>query len=1403
MDDHRGQGANGRAQVLIENGRAAPSGRRDSRQPVPVSFAQQDAWLHAQLAGDLPLDTVVVAVRRRGPLDVAALEQALSGMVRRHAAWRTTLPTEEGRPVQVVGEPAAICLPLVDLAGAMDADRRATAMALEDARRPFDLARGPLLRPRLARLAGDEHLLFLTLHRVIADAVSVHRLLLPELAALYAAFAEGAPSPLPAPPIQYADHARWQREWMSTDAAARQLDHWRERLQGAPVFELPVDRARPVGRGFAGARHGCAMGSAVVDALRALGGPAGASLFDAVLAGFLGVLHRYTGDEDVVVGTMAPGRPHREVQRLLGCFANPLALRIDLGGDPSFRTLLERVRAVTREASAHDGVPFERVVDAVRPARDRARHPLFSYAVSLEPFTPPPPGWSLQEVPVDPGTTRFDLEVVLQEGRGGLDGRIVYRTDLFEAATIARLERHYRTFLEAAIADPDRALSRLPLLDERERRQVVVDFNRTARPYPADATIPELFARQVASRPDAVAVEAGDTRLTYAELDRRAGAVARALRSLGVGPGARVAIAMERSPEVIVGCLATLKAGAAYVPLNLNDPPERLRVIVADAGASAVLVRRGDRNALRPPRVPAVEVGEDVGDGVAGDAPDARVSPDDLVYVMYTSGSTGQPKGVATPHRGIARLLFGQDWIHFGPDEVILQAAALSFDVSAMEIWGALLHGGRLVLYPSPVPTVQELAEVIRRHGVTTLWLTPSVFNLVVDEDVGALAGVRQIDIGGEALSVPHVARASRALPSALLINGYGPTECSVAACCYRIPRPVDPGAASIPIGAPLFNTTAYVLDRHLGPVPIGVPGELCLGGPGVARGYLNRPELTAERFVPDPFSAVPGARLYRTGDLVRWRPDGTLDYLGRLDTQVKVRGLRIELGEIEARLARHAAVREAAVVVRDDGPRGKRLIGYVVPRAEARVDVGALREFLRRALPGYMVPAVFVTLPAFPLTASGKLDRRALPPPPDGPVETSAPEPVRDSLESQLVELWQELLGVRPVAVNSDFFDLGGNSLLAAQMLKQVSDITGRAVPFAALYQAPTIAGLSRLLAADEASVPDRAEPAITLNRSGARTPLFLFHGVLNGGAFYALRLARRLGPDQPVHVVHPFDGVRRPIPPTVDAMAEQQLEIVRALQPRGPYRLAGYCNGGFVAYEIARRLHQQGERIELVALIAAAPFTAFARAGRLLRRLAAAVRVSPDAAAEPVARLRSLAHALAALPRRERVPLLARALLRTAGRTTGVEPAMVAQAPTLDFLLSRYYRIVTRYFPAPYPGPVVLLWPEHEPWGPADEAAAAWRPIVSRVDVGIVPGDHIGIVNEHVDVLADHLGARLAGGEGRPPSAGPLVRTPVDGRSDAGPGERRPVTALMILVKLGLGAQSLTEHVPLPLMV
>ena len=1308
------------------------------RESMPLSFAQEEAWVLAQLAGDVPAGNQPITIRRRGGLDAAALRGALADLVDRHETWRTTFRVEGGQPVAIVGVPPAE-LSVVDLRGAAQAEARARDLATADAVRPFDLGRGPLYRARLVRLDHGDDRLHLTIHRAIVDGVAIRRALVPELAALYAARAHGRPAP-PPPSVAYGDVAWRQQAWLQTPAAAGQLDYWCRQLAGPPpVLELFADRARPPVRGFRGARHAVDLGPRLTAAAREAARGAGVGLDVTLLAAFVGLLHRHTGEADAVVGTLSAGRPTPELHALLGCFVNPLALRMDLGGDPSFRTLLARVATVVRDAFRHADVPFAQVVPAVLPVRDRARGPLFSNLVTLEPGGPAaPPGWNLDHLEIDPGTADADLHLDLYERADAVAGMLTYRTDLFEPATVARLDAQFRRLLEAAVADPECPLSRLPLLDARERHHVVVEWNRTASPYP-EATVHELVERQAARVPDRIALVAGELSLTYGELDRRADALAAHLRALGVRPGAMVGVAMERSPEVIVGYLATLKAGGAYLPLNVTDPPERTAFMLADAGAVAVLVRRG-----RAPSVAGLPIVEVDGPQASSAGPVATsVTPDDLVYVMYTSGSTGRPKGVAVPHRGIVRLLFGQDgYTRLGPDEVILQSTALSFDVSAFEIWGALVHGARLVLFPPAIPTARTLREAIRRHGVTTMWLTTSVFNMVVDEDPECLAPLRQLDLGGEALSVPHVARAARALPTTRLINGYGPTECSVSATGHVIARPVDPAAASIPIGPPIGNTTAYVLDRHLQPVPVGVPGELCLGGPGLAHGYLNRPEETAARFIPDPFSATPGARIYRTGDLARWRPDGGLEYLGRLDAQVKIRGLRIELGEIEAVLTRHPDVSEAAVLVREDAA-GKRLIACVVGRAGAAVRPQALREHAGRALPAYMVPAAFVALDALPLTPNGKLDRRALAAiqaEPSRAVPVTAPA---GSLEAQLADLWQAVLGGRPVGAGDDFFELGGDSLSAARMMQAVSDLTGCALPLTALYESPTVEGLARLVRQHGERAFDVTAPALTLNRGGDRPALFLFHGMLTGGAFYTLRLARRLGPRQPVHVVHPFTGVVAPIPPTIEAMVDEHIRVVRALQPHGPYRLVGYCNGGLVAYEIARRLRESGEAVELLALIAAAPVTPLAATGRLLRRVAGRLGLSPAWIAEPVARLRSFLEALAGLPLARRpgfaaakgIDLVRRIARRRAPGGDGRMPSV----------MDLYHRIVMRYFAPPYPGAVVLLWPEREPWGTAAAAAAAWRRLVPSVSVHVVPGDHLAVVHEHVDVLAGQLAAHL----------------------------------------------------------
>ena len=774
-----------------------------------------------------------------------------------------------------------------------------------------------------------------------------------------------------------------------------------------------------------------ALSRASTAALKALAARERASLYMTMLAVFTVLLYRYSGQDDLVVGTVTAGRKRPEVESLLGYFLNPLALRVSCAADPTFLELLARVRDVVLDALANDDVPFELVVNAVAPQRDRTQNPLFQVMFSLEPPLPPLPAeWKLTQLDVETATAKFDLYLELDDRPEGVIGRFLYRTDLFERGTIDRMVRGFHAVVDAVVADPRQRLSALAQIDATERRQLL-DWSVASAPYPDRTTIHEAFEDASARTPEAVALICGDEQLTYGALDRRADRLADRLRELGVGPDVPVGVCLARSLDLVVALLATLKAGGAYVPLDPAYPPERLRFMLSDTGTAIVLTHTPLHDRLDLPATHTVLL--DTPPASARSEPPPRrppgVGPDTLAYIMFTSGSTGRPKGVAVPHRGVLRLVFGQSYARLDATRTLLFASPVSFDASTLELWGALLHGGRCVLSPWTVPTPAVLGEEIRRHRVTTVWLTASLFNTVIDAAPETLAGVDEVLTGGEAVSPGHVRRAYERLPGVTIINGYGPTECTTFACCYRIPGAPDPTAATVPIGRPIANTEAYVLDPQRRLAPIGTVGELYLGGPGLARGYVNRPELTAERFVPHPFDSSPAARLYRTGDLVRWRADGVLDFLGRTDHQVKIRGFRIELGEIETVLASHPAVREAIVLSRDRAPGERELVACVVPRAGAP-DAGALHGFLTARLPAFMIPGRFVTVPALPLTPIGKIDREALmarvssaP----GPTAVARRVSARDPLEAQLADLWEDILDVHPVGIQDDFFALGG----------------------------------------------------------------------------------------------------------------------------------------------------------------------------------------------------------------------------------------------------------------------------------------------------------------------------------------------------------------------------------------
>ncbi len=1093
---------------------AAPIPRAPRGGDLPLSFAQQRLWFIHRMDPESAAYNLAYPLRLRGALDVRALARSLDDLVARHEALRTVFPAGHGEPVQRVLPPSPRRIPLVDLRRVRDDGREDAArrLAAEEARRPFDLAAGPLLRVLLARLADGEWVLCLTLHHVVGDGWSLG-VLVREVNALYAAHTLGEPARLPELAVQYADYAVWQRERLGEGAMQAQLAWWRERLAGAPpVLELPADfPRRPAAAAPAGALPFRVSGETGA-ALRALCRREGATPFMALLAAWSLLLSRYAAQDDVVVGSPIAGRTRSELEPLIGFFVNTLALRTDLSGDPSFAALLARVREATLGAYQHQDVPFERLVEELKPARSLSHTPLFQVMFALQNAERGElrlGGLRAEPLAAADDEARFDLTLTLFEDGAGFHGALAYRTDLFAAATAERMLEHFGRVLDAAAAHPARPVSAIDLLGEPERERLA-RWSGTPSEYPRQS-IHALFAAQAARTPDAVALSWEGGSLTYAELERRAGRLARRLLARGVRTEDRVGVFMERGPELVAALLGILQAGGAYVPLDPAYPAERLAYILADSGVPVLLAQEGLRERIPEfagevvmvdgvtphPPAPSPTRGEGENDtsesedrqrgdspppergrvaalrppggGDPADAPQPPVDPENLAYVLYTSGSTGEPRGAEVPHRAVVRLVRGADYARLGPDEVFLQLAPTGFDAATFEIWGALLNGGRLVLPPPGASTVGQLADVVAREGVTTLWLTAGLFHLVVDEQPGALAGVRQLLAGGDVLSPAHVARALEALPGTRLVNGYGPTENTTFTCCHAV-RADDARRGSIPIGRPIAGTRVHVLDGRMQPVPVGVPGELFAGGAGLARGYRGRPGPTAEKWVPDPFSAEPGARLYRTGDRARWLPGGTLEFLGRTDQQVKVRGFRVEPGETEAALRAHPAVRDAVVLARADLPGDVRLVGYAVPAGAEPVDGAGLRRWLALRLPEHMVPSAVVVLDSLPLTANGKLDRRALPAPAAAGGEGYVPP--RDPTEEILAGIWAELLHLERVGIHDDFFALGGHSLLATRTAARVRETFGVDLPLRAYFEAPTVAALAERLAAEQPAV-------------------------------------------------------------------------------------------------------------------------------------------------------------------------------------------------------------------------------------------------------------------------------------------------------------------------------------------
>jgi len=1323
--------------------------RRSPDEPAVLSLAEERLWFFDQLEPQHPFYNLPVAASVVGPLDEAAFEESLQQLARRHETLRTVFPIHQGRPLRKVVQDAEVPIRRVDLRSIAEDQREEELQRLlrEEARRPFNLAAGPLFRCVLYRLGEEEHVVLLAMHHIVCDGWSVG-VILREWAVLYRAVQRGWKSPLPPLEIDYADFAAWQQRHVAGEVLDEELSYWKQRLGDLPpALELPTDRPRPTRRSFEGACRPIEMSDALCRRLGEFARREGTTPFVVLLAAYKAILHRYCRQDDITVGTVVANRTRPELENLVGFFANTLALRTDVSGDPTFRELIDRVSEVALGAFSHQELPFAKLVEALAPERHQNQSPLFQAAMILENMPlklSSASGLTVESIPIDNGTSKYDLTLIFSEQDGRLVGRLEYATALFDAATIDRMIASYLAALEAALADQDLRISELPVPAERERRQLLEAWNDTRLELPDVDCLHQLIEAQVERTPDAVAITYEGRSLTYREIDSRANQLAHYLQTLGVGPDVLVGLHHQRLPEVVVAMLAVLKAGGAYVPLDPSLPPERLALMIENASPGVLLTRAAVRDGLPPTdtKVVCLETVRDQIDRMPTDPPECRATKENLAYVIYTSGSTGVPKGVMIPHGGVINCVtsFARR-PGLRADDVLLATTTISFDIAVLELLLPLAVGARIALATRETATNGErLAAMIHKEKATVFQATPTSYRMLLATGWRP-EGELRLWCGGEAMTVDL---AEQLLDGAAeLWNVYGPTETTIWSTIARVTEPEQARS----IGRPIANTQIYVLDANNRPAPVGVMGELYIGGLGLARGYYQRPDLTESRFTTNPFGSRPGERMYRTGDIARWRGDGTLEFFGRSDDQVKIRGHRIEPGEIVTVLREHPGVRQAAVVPREAGCGEKRLVAYLVLAEQSATDpeslIAELRSHLKAKLPEYMVPAAFMVLDDLPRTPQGKLDRRALPAPQSDRAERSsecvAP---RDGEEALVASVWEELLKVSPVGVTDDFFSLGGHSLLAVQVTAEIERRTGRRLPIAALFQEPTVEHLARLLRMPEKCPPE--ESLVPLSRQGNKRPFFCVHPA--GGTVFCYRpLAERLGTDRPFYALQAVgvDGLRPPHE-QAEEMAAHYIEAIRTVQPRGPYLLGGWSLGGILAFEMARQLSKEGEKVELLALFdsGAMPADRTADYEDFLRMVG---DFFPHEENLPLEDLQAMT------PEEQLDYFVHRAAQIGLVAADGQQEA----ARNVFEVFKSCMKVLLEYRPQPYSGKITLFRAERDTSAfDARDPQLGWRPFAAEgVEVHHVPGDHAHMVDEpNVSVLAERLREALERTESGP---------------------------------------------------
>jgi aspartate racemase len=1274
-----------------------PIPARSRTEPLPLWFAQERLWFLRQLRPEDTAYNIAGFMTIDAPLCADTLRLSLRDLTRRHETLRTGFRLRDGAPAQFVLSSAEPALEEIDLraASAQDVEAAIRGQVRSQTRRAFELSEPPLLRAALLRLPLERSAFVMTAHHIVCDGWSLG-ILFRELGVIYRARLTGAEPALPELPIQYADFASYQRDLLSGPALERRLAYWRGQLRDCPqLLDIPTDRPRGEDRMRGAGTVRFSLPAEVSSKLKSLAREANATPYMAGLSAFVALLFRYSRQNDIVVGSPVAVRDRPELENVVGMLVNTILLRTKLTDETTARQLLAGVRETVLQAHAHADTPFEKIVQDLRPGRDLAYSPLFQAAFVYQ-NTP-----ASSEFETASGGSMFDLSLFMWEHDGRLHGCLEYDANLFEEATVRAMSDHFCVLAGAMTREPDAPIARLPILTDGDRRRLLESWNGAPADYPRARTIRELFEEQARATPEAAALivsaAAGDETISYEELDRRANRLAHRLQEAGAAPGSRIGVALDRSAEAVVAILAILKAGGAYVPLDPSYPAERLSFLAEDSGTEIIITSPDHEGGLpsRPRRVYSRAASE----GSSAPLPPCG-SPESTAYLMYTSGSTGEPKAVVVPNRAVVRLVRNANYARFGAGEVFLCAASLAFDASTFEIWGSLLNGGRMVILPDRHPTLSGIAAAIARYGVTTLWLTAGLFHKMVDTQLDALACVPQILAGGDVLSVQHVNRLLSSMRNGgVLVNGYGPTENTTFTCCHVMKAGVRVEGA-VPIGRPVSNTTVYVLDNQMQPVPPGVAGELYTGGDGVALGYHRRDALNRERFLRDPFSARRNALLYRTGDLARYRRDGVLEFLGRSDSQVKVRGYRVELGEVEALARQHPDVRDAAVALVRDSDGDASLACYVVPAGGLPSGFANLRAWLAQKAPEYMVPSRFLAIEEIPLTPNGKIDRRRLPEPER--VVPGGPAPARNVLEAKLVRIWERALEVSGIGIRDNFFSLGGHSLTAIKLFAELDKLFG-ALPIALLFEAPTIEQMSSRLAQGAGEWPWRS---LVLLQPGSGRPAVFFVPGIRGMALGGLRLAQALGPEQPVYAFQSagLDGKRAPME-RIEDIAEDYLRGLRLVQEHGPYHLVGACMGGAIAYEMTRRLREAGETVQTLALLETWPPDAIQPANTLASSLAVKMMLSGR-------RLSRAAGKLATMPLAEKWAYLRRGIGATRQLMLDRKACGADLTEFNELAVERAnYRAISHYAPPPCRGGVILALATGQRPLAADDPRLRWR--------------------------------------------------------------------------------------------